>query len=98
MRTQSINPVVRGNLGSIKQAGALSGNVSFGDVLKEALNKIDKDINTSGSSFNTLVTGNSDTYHKFLLETEKAAMNLQVTLQVRNKAIDAYNEIMRMQL
>jgi flagellar hook-basal body complex protein FliE len=98
MRTQSINPVIKGNLGSIKQISTVSSNVSFGDVLKEALNKIDNDINTSGSSFNTLVTGNSDGYHKFLLETEKTAMNLQLTLQVRNKAIDAYNEIMRMQL
>ena len=44
---------------------------------------------------NQFAAGKTD---KVLIAVEKADIALQFTLQVRNKIIDAYNEIMRMQI
>lgn len=44
-----------------------------------------------------LVTGESDNTHDTLIEAEKADIALLLAVQIRNKVIDAYNEIMRMQ-
>jgi flagellar hook-basal body complex protein FliE len=45
-----------------------------------------------------LLTGQATSVHQVVLAAEKADLALQMTVQIRNKALDAYNEIMRMQL
>jgi len=45
-----------------------------------------------------LLTGQATSIHQVVLAAEKADLALQLTVQIRNKALDAYNEIMRMQL
>ncbi|MDD2457502.1 MAG: flagellar hook-basal body complex protein FliE [Eubacteriales bacterium] len=45
-----------------------------------------------------LLTGQATSVHQVVLAAEKADLALQLTVQIRNKALDAYNEIMRMQL
>jgi len=42
--------------------------------------------------------GRLSNIHDVLISAEKAAMSLRLTLEVRNKIVDAYREIMRMQL
>ncbi|MGB3990558.1 MAG: flagellar hook-basal body complex protein FliE, partial [Acetivibrionales bacterium] len=42
--------------------------------------------------------GRTDNIHQVMLAAEKANVALQFTLQIRNKLLDAYNEIMRMQI
>ena len=98
MITVPVKAVSSNQAGVLKAGNTQSNNLNFGDILKESLNKIDSDINGASTTFNTLIAGNADDYHQFLIDTEKTAMTLQLTLQIRNKAIDAYNEIMRMQL
>ena len=47
---------------------------------------------------NAFASGATDNIHQVLIAAEKADIALQFTLQVRNKILDAYNEIMRMQI
>jgi flagellar hook-basal body complex protein FliE len=70
----------------------------FSDKLKNAMNNFTENLESANDSLNKTIVGDSEHYLDFLIQTEKNAMNLQVTLQVRNKVVDAYNEIMRMQL
>ncbi len=70
----------------------------FSDKLRKAMSGFTKDLESANDSINKAVIGESDQYLDFLIQTEKNAMNLQIALQVRNKVVDAYNEIMRMQL
>jgi len=46
----------------------------------------------------SLLTGQATSVHQVVLAAEKADLALQLTVQIRNKDLDAYNEIMRMQL
>lgn len=64
----------------------------FGSVLNNYIdseNKVDEDIYK-------LSTGESDDLHNLMINLQKAEMSLDLVLQLRNKALDAYNEIMRM--
>jgi len=45
-----------------------------------------------------LLTGENDSIHAAMIDAEKAEITLSLAMQVRNKVVDAYNEIMRMQL
>ena len=71
-----------------------SGN--FSDILTEALNTAGQaDAIDKGSSLQLLM-GESDDLSGLLIDAQKAELSLQLALQIRNKVIDAYNEVMRM--
>ncbi len=74
------------------------GITSFGEYLKDALEKTNELINESDELSAEFAAGRTDNIHQVLIAIEKADMALQFTLQVRSKILDAYNEIMRMQI
>jgi len=45
-----------------------------------------------------VATGQSDDLHTFMIEAAKADLALQTLVQIRNKALEAYSEIMRITL
>jgi len=71
---------------------------SFNEILKESITNLDSNITSTQESLENIISGKSDDIHSYIVESEKTAVNLQMTLQVRNKIVDAYNEIMRMQV
>jgi flagellar hook-basal body complex protein FliE len=75
-----------------------NSSVSFGDFLKEALNDTANLQIESNKLSNDLIAGNIDNLHTVMIESEKADIALQLTLQLRNKILDAYKEIMNMQV
>jgi flagellar hook-basal body complex protein FliE len=73
------------------------GFESFANTLQDAIqnvNQMQLDTQKMDADF---VMGKTDNIHQVMVTAEKANIALQLTLQVRNKALDAYNEIMRMQ-
>lgn len=71
---------------------------TFGDFLKEALDKANN-LQKEADNYNRLLaTGQVDNIHEVMIASEKANIALQLTLSIRNKVIDAYKEIMRMQI
>lgn len=71
---------------------------SFGEFLTDALNKTN-DLQQDASRLNAaLAAGKIDDVSQVVVASEKADIALQLTLQVRNRAVDAYQEIMRMQV
>ncbi|MFB4475749.1 flagellar hook-basal body complex protein FliE, partial [Oceanobacillus caeni] len=45
-----------------------------------------------------LASGNIDDLHDVMITAQKASITLETTVQIQKKVIDAYNEIMRMQV
>lgn len=72
-------------------------NLDFSQVLSQALSSVNGTQESSNQLGNLLASGQVDDLHTVMIESTKADLSLQFTLQVRNKIIDAYNEIMRMQ-
>lgn len=81
-----------------KMPGAETSSVSFGDMLNEALNKINNLQLQSANLTQDFAAGRTDNIHEVMIAAEKADITLQFAMQIRNKILDAYNEIMRMQI
>lgn len=75
-----------------------NSSTSFIDFLYKALEGVDnlqKEADYQNQLFTLGLTSNPQ---DAIVASEKASMALQLTLQIRNKILDAYNEIMRMQV
>jgi len=84
---------LKGSSNRLKEMG--SGG-SFEDIMTEALRTAgQKDAVDKGSSLELLM-GESDDLSGLLIDAQKAELSLQLALQIRNKIIDAYNEVLRM--
>jgi len=77
---------------------SMTGEITFSDFLKNELDKANALIIQSDKLSEDFAAGKTDNIHQVLVAVEKADIALQLTLQIRNKLMDAYNEIMRMQL
>lgn len=91
------------NTNSLKLFDSLGGNekknnISFGEMLKNNIEKVNQLQLESQNLNNQLVSGNIDNVHQVVIASQKAELALQFTIQIRNKILDAYNEIMRMSI
>ncbi len=71
---------------------------SFADTLKEAVGNVNELQKASDVGMQNLATGRTDNVADVMIAAEKADIALRVMVQVRNKVIDAYQEIMKMQV
>ncbi|WP_223692964.1 flagellar hook-basal body complex protein FliE [Leifsonia poae] len=79
-------------------AGATAtGGSSFGSALTGAVDNLQQLQSTSDKLAIQAVTGNLDDIHDATLASSRAQVTLELVAGVRNKAVDAFNEIMRMQ-
>lgn len=75
-----------------------AGQTSFVDTLKQAIEQTNELQKSSDKGMQDLATGRTDNVADVMIAAEKADIALRVMVQVRNKVIDAYNEIMKMQV
>ena len=71
---------------------------SFADTLKDAVGNVNELQKTSDKQMQALATGKTDNVADVMIAAEKADIALKVMVQVRNKIIDAYQEVMKMQV
>ncbi|GAX91445.1 flagellar hook-basal body complex protein FliE [Effusibacillus lacus] len=71
---------------------------SFSAALANALDQVGNMEIQSSAMTQRLAAGQGTDLHSVLIAGEKASLALQLTVQVRNKAVEAYQEIMRMQM
>jgi len=70
----------------------------FAEILSSALGQVNQMQSRADDLAARLVLGEDVNVHDAVIATEEANLAFQYTLQVRNKLIDAYQEIMRMQV
>jgi len=78
--------------------GEDKSSIPFADYLKTAIDNTNSLIVESDKLANEFAAGRTDNMHEVLIAAEKADIALQFTMQIRSKILDAYNEIMRMQI
>ncbi len=81
-----------------KEAKAPSQSEGFTQVLGDMVNKVNDLHNKADKSIQDFVTGESKGLHEVMIAVEKSSISFQFLNQVRNKAVEAYQEIMRMQV
>jgi len=81
-----------------KEARPASVAEGTGKFLGELVNKVNDLQLHADKEIQKLATGESKGLHEVMLAMEKSGVSFQFLTQVRNKALDAYQEIMRMQV
>jgi len=71
---------------------------NFASVLKDSIEKINEAQNQSDVMTEKLARGENVDLHQVMIASQKASITMSATIEVRNKVIEAYQEVMRMQV
>src|SRR5262245_21697552 len=104
MAIDSLTPSIRpASVGRLKPAApssateATAGGSSFGDSLAGLLASVDESAGTANEAVTNMIQGTGDV-HEAMIALQRAETTLQLTVQVRNKLVQAYQDVMRMQI
>lgn len=70
----------------------------FSEFLNRSIDEVNQLLGSADQSARDLATGKSENLHDAMITMEKAETAFKLLVQVRNKVIDAYQEVMRMQV
>lgn len=71
---------------------------SFTNIFSDALNNVVQTEQDASAANQALLTGEADDTHTAVIAAQKAEIALSLAVQVRNKVIESYNNVMNMQL
>jgi flagellar hook-basal body complex protein FliE len=100
----SVSPV--SGASQLNGAGALDGSAagtqapgdSFLNSLNDAFGQLNSQLNATDASISDFAAGGSADLHTVMLQMESASVSLKTAVDVRDKLLEAYSEIMRTQL
>ncbi|MGG1520108.1 flagellar hook-basal body complex protein FliE [Paenibacillus oryzisoli] len=78
--------------------GAADLSKKFGDFLNNAITNLNVQQQQVDQLNTSFIKGELSDVHQLTIASEKASLGLELTVQVRNKVLEAYQEMMRMQL
>ncbi|WP_312647640.1 flagellar hook-basal body complex protein FliE [Aminipila sp.] len=89
---KAANGVTEGNDTGAAQGAQVPFKSVFEDAVKDVIST-DKQVNVDAEM---LATGQSDNLHQYSIDIAKAQLSIDLLVELRNKALDSYSEIMRM--
>jgi len=96
---QSIGQITTNDLFQSKNKNvAKTDGKSFGDILKKSIGEVNEIQKAGEKAMEDIATGQVKDLHQAALAIDKAEINMKLMLEVRNKAINAYKEILRTQI
>lgn len=96
--TEYLNKVNSIGSDNNKESDTNTSSISFSDVLGEKLQAVNDKIIESEETTINFINGEEEDIHNVMIATEEAKGSLQLAVEVRNKLVEAYKEIMSMQL
>jgi flagellar hook-basal body complex protein FliE len=85
-------------ISSPKVFGEKEGGSSFMSYLEKSMGEVNQLLNDSDNKATDLALGKTENLHESMVAGEKAETAFKLMVQFRTKAIEAYNEIIRMQV
>ncbi len=74
------------------------GQQSFSEVLSDAINGVDQTMKSSDGKVEDLIAGKSDNVHDAMISMQRAKLSFDLMVEVRNKVVETYQEVSRMQI
>ena len=79
-------------------AGATVGSADFGKLVSDGLQGVQSDWTQAQSSMRALAEGQPVNLHQVMMKMEESRISFQLFLQVRNRLLESYQDVMRMQV
>jgi flagellar hook-basal body complex protein FliE len=96
--SMTIGPVTPIRIPEVQAPGATGGKSGFQDVLESAIQQVQSSQQNASESVQKFLSGETEDLHTAALAVQRAEMEFDLFMQVRNKVVSAYQEVMRMQL
>jgi flagellar hook-basal body complex protein FliE len=93
----AINAIQSGNIIKVGTNTNVK-TVDFKDLLIESIEKVNQDQLFAEKMDEKLILGETDNIHDVMIASQKAELSLSFAVEIRNKVLAAYKEIMRIQL
>jgi flagellar hook-basal body complex protein FliE len=95
-----ISPIRLPNLPEPLASSGVAGPAgsSFGNLLHSAIQHVEASSASADAAVKNYISGGPQELHSTILATQSAELDFEMFLQVRNKVVSAYEEIMRMQV
>ena len=95
-----VNPVANNHLplGNKEKVQGENMAESFKEMLTTALDKVNRIQHTADQAIQKFSAGQIEDIHQVMAAVEEANLALKLTIQIRNKILESYREIMRMQV
>lgn len=77
---------------------AADGGTSFKDILSGAIGEVENASSDAANRVQQFLAGSGEDLHSTILATQRAELEFQMFMQVRNKVVSAYQEIMKIQM
>ena len=85
-------------LPSVLPAATPTDGNSFSSLLGKMVSEVNAQQNISASSVNALQSGQNVPLHQAVISMEEASVSFQLRVEVRNRLLESYQEIIRMQI
>lgn len=76
-------------------AGVPGGN-TFATMVSDGLQKVNEQLASSQTDLQRLAVGDAQNLHQIMIQLEETRMSFQLMMQVRNRLLEAYQDIMKM--
>lgn len=86
-----------GQLSNLQQKPAEQTGKNFEALLNDSLKEVNDLQLEADKAIQELAAGKKENIHATMIAIEKASISFQLMMQIRNKIVEAYNEIMKMQ-
>ena len=93
----SIQPTPSSTPTGLGVASKLNESNDFGNLIQNFVRQTNADQNVADSVIEGFATGKTDNIQQVVLAMANADLSFQFFMEIRNKIIDSYNELMRMQ-
>ncbi|HTP87643.1 MAG TPA: flagellar hook-basal body complex protein FliE [Bryobacteraceae bacterium] len=95
----SAAPIIEApSAGGLTQTPQGAGAGEFRSLLNSAMQHVSSAQNSADAAVQSFLNGETDEIHSTILATQRADLEFEMFIQVRNKVVSAYQEIMRMQV
>lgn len=84
--------------GPLQLAASSAPRIDFGALIAQGVESVDSNVGAAEASLQKLASGQPIELHEVMITLEQARIGVQTLIQVRNKVVEAYQELMRMQI
>lgn len=101
MTTAQLGPIATPGAGAGGGAGAATGAAgggSFLDLLGQATSRLNSELTGADAAMASFASGGSADLHAVVLQMQEASLGLKLGVQVRDRLLEAYQEVMRLQV
>lgn len=90
----TLQPLAHAQL--VQASTGLEGKTGFGDLVTQGLNQVNQQLMVNQTDLQQLAVGNVENLHQVMIRMEESRLSFQLVMQVRNRLLEAYQDVMKM--